>query len=78
MVTPQARYKPSVLLQPDPGMSRREVARCLAVRFGKMNYRLKALGTNSGKRSLGLSRAIRSSLVSDDNNMTACLWGVRQ
>lgn len=43
MLTPEARYKLLALLEPNPGLSQREVARRLGISLGKVNYCLKAL-----------------------------------
>lgn len=43
MLTPEIRYKLFALLEPNPGLSQREVARQLGMSLGKVNYCLKAL-----------------------------------
>src|SRR5215472_11185250 len=43
MLTDEVRYKLLRLLEPNPGLSQREVARELGISLGKVNYCLKAL-----------------------------------
>jgi EPS-associated MarR family transcriptional regulator len=43
MLSEEVRYKLLKLLEPNPGLSQREVARELGVSLGKVNYCLKAL-----------------------------------
>jgi EPS-associated MarR family transcriptional regulator len=43
MLTEEVRYKLLKLLEPNPHLSQREVARALGISVGKVNYCLKAL-----------------------------------
>jgi EPS-associated MarR family transcriptional regulator len=43
MLTEEVRYKLLKLLEPNPQLSQREVARALGISLGKVNYCLKAL-----------------------------------
>jgi EPS-associated MarR family transcriptional regulator len=43
MLTDEVRYKLLKLLEPNPELSQREVARALGISLGKVNYCLKAL-----------------------------------
>ena len=43
MLTDEVRYKLLRLLEPNPALSQREVARVLGISLGKVNYCLKAL-----------------------------------
>jgi EPS-associated MarR family transcriptional regulator len=43
MLTDEVRYKLLKLLEPNPALSQREVARALGISLGKVNYCLRAL-----------------------------------